>query len=76
MAEWYAIKEQDYPLAWISLDKGDNDPARFLSYLIVALQNVQYGLGQDARALMQGAQNLLDESIFSHLITDFSTVSY
>jgi len=36
-----------YPVAWISLDEGDNDPVRFLSYMITALQNVQEGLGQD-----------------------------
>ena len=28
------------PVAWLSLEEGDNDPARFLSYLIAALQTL------------------------------------
>jgi LuxR family maltose regulon positive regulatory protein len=33
--------------AWLSLDEGDNDPIRFLSYLVAALQQVHEGIGQD-----------------------------
>ena len=73
MAEWCATQGQGHPLAWISLDKGDNDPARFLSYLIAALHTIQDGLGQDASTLMQGAQNPFDESILSVLINEIST---
>jgi len=76
MAEWCATKGQDYPLAWVSLDKGDNDPSRFLSYLIAALQNIQDGLGQDTSTLMQGVQNPLDEAILSVLVNEVSTASH
>ena len=30
-------------MAWLSLDEGDNDPARFLTYLVAALQILQRG---------------------------------
>jgi LuxR family maltose regulon positive regulatory protein len=33
------------PLAWLSLDAGDNDPARFLTYLAAALQSLHAGPG-------------------------------
>lgn len=76
MAEWCATRGQNFPLAWISLDKGDNDLVRFLSYLIAAFQNIQDGLGQDTVTLMQGAQNPMDESILSVLVNELSTISH
>src|SRR3972149_2079728 len=74
MAEWYMEQGHDTPMAWVSLDAGDNDPVRFLSYLITALQNVQDGLGQDVRTVLQGSQNPLDPAILSLLINELSTV--
>ncbi len=38
VSEWVAGCEQ--PVAWLSLDEGDNDPARFLTYLVAALQTI------------------------------------
>lgn len=40
------------PLAWVSLDPGDNDPTRFWSYVITACQAFGPGLGQSALALL------------------------
>jgi LuxR family maltose regulon positive regulatory protein len=39
-------------LAWLSLDENDNDPVRFLSHLIAALQIIQPGLGEAALAML------------------------
>ena len=36
LSDW--IKQQDIPAAWFSLDKGDNDPVEFLSYVISGIQ--------------------------------------
>ena len=33
------------PAAWLSLDEGDSDPGRFLTYLVAALQTVAPGIG-------------------------------
>ncbi|MEM7116389.1 MAG: LuxR C-terminal-related transcriptional regulator [Chloroflexota bacterium] len=41
------------PTAWLSLDSADNDPARFFTYLLTALQTVQPTLGQTAQTLLQ-----------------------
>ncbi|HJZ46335.1 MAG TPA: hypothetical protein VKE41_04185 [Roseiflexaceae bacterium] len=41
------------PAAWLSLDAGDNDPVRWLAYLITALQMVLPGVGADVLRVLQ-----------------------
>jgi len=38
LSEWVAGCGR--PTAWLSLDEGDNDPTRFLSYLVAALRSI------------------------------------
>ena len=48
ISEWVADCERLEPkvrVAWLSLDEGDNDPARFLTYLIAALQTIVPKIG-------------------------------
>ena len=33
-------------VAWLSLDEGDNDPTRFMTYLVAALQTIAPKIGQ------------------------------
>jgi LuxR family maltose regulon positive regulatory protein len=44
VSDWLQQREQ--PFTWLSLDEGDNDPARFLAYLIAALQKIDSRWGQ------------------------------
>src|SRR5262245_12550627 len=44
LSEWVAVCER--PVAWLSLDEGDNAPTRFLTYLIAALQTVATNIGE------------------------------
>ena len=41
------------PAAWLSLDRADNDPARFLAHLVAALQSIAPALGAAAAAALQ-----------------------
>src|SRR5512139_660650 len=47
------IPQLSQPVAWVSLDEGDNDPVRFWTYLIAACQTVQVGVGESALALFR-----------------------
>ncbi len=43
LSEWVskgAVTAAQRPVAWISLDEGDNDSARFLAYFVAALQTI------------------------------------
>src|SRR5205823_5568925 len=63
------------PLAWLALDAADNDPARFLAYLIAALQTVQDGLGDAAPALLQGPHPPAGVAVLTALINDLAGLS-
>ena len=45
VSEWLAGCQQ--PCAWLSLDEGDNDLTRFLTYLVAALQTIDVNVGKD-----------------------------
>src|SRR5919199_3523296 len=48
LAEWIAHNgrcEPDVRAAWLSLDDDDNDPSRFLAYLVTALQTLDADVG-------------------------------
>ena len=45
-------KQCETPLAWVSLDEEDNEPLRFLDYLIGALQMVDADLGDESAELL------------------------
>jgi LuxR family maltose regulon positive regulatory protein len=45
----------ELPAAWLSLDDDDNELARFLSYLIAALQTIQPEVGIEVLAMLQSS---------------------
>jgi LuxR family maltose regulon positive regulatory protein len=70
----FAEKSQQ-PVAWLSLDEGDNDPSRFWTYLIVACQSIQPGIGESALALFRTPQPLSDEAVPTILINDLAQLN-
>ena len=42
LAAWRLVEGGRRPFAWLSLDRGDNDPARFWSYVVEALRTASY----------------------------------
>jgi LuxR family maltose regulon positive regulatory protein len=52
LSEWVHLLPTSR-FAWLSLDEGDNDPARFLAYLVAALQTLDETLGQEVLGALQ-----------------------
>jgi LuxR family maltose regulon positive regulatory protein len=61
-----------WPFAWLTLD--DNDPARFLAYLVAALQGIDPRIGQAVEPMLATPQPPPPESILTALINDIATV--
>jgi LuxR family transcriptional regulator, maltose regulon positive regulatory protein len=57
------------PVAWLSLDGGDSDPARFWRYVAAALDGLRPGVGQRVDALFRGGQPPL-EAVLTVLINE------
>jgi LuxR family transcriptional regulator, maltose regulon positive regulatory protein len=62
------------PAAWLSLDEGDSDPSRFLTYLVAALQTVAPGIGQGLLAVLQSPQPPPPESTLTALLNDLAAI--
>ena len=72
VSEW--IVGCDRPVAWLSLDEGDNDPARFLTYLVAALQTIAANIGEGVLAVLQSPQPPPTESILTPLLNEITTI--
>ena len=75
LSEWRMLQlTSEWPLAWVSLDKGDNDPVRFLSYFIAALQTIKSDIGEAALASLRSPQPSSIESILTALINEAAAI--
>ena len=54
LSEWLA--GCDGPAAWLSLDEGDNDAARFLAHVVAALRTVAAEIGQGVSGALESSQ--------------------
>jgi LuxR family maltose regulon positive regulatory protein len=73
LSEWVATVGE--PVVWLSLDEGDNDPARFLTYLVAALQGADSTVGRGVQAMLQGPQPPPPEALLTSLINDVAAMS-
>jgi len=72
VSEWVAVCER--PVAWLSLDEGDNAPTSFLAYLVVALQTIAANIGNGVLAILQSPQPPSIESILTTLLNEITTI--
>ena len=68
-----------HPVAWVSLDKGDNEPVQFWTYVVAALQTIPQikgtELGQPVLAIFRSSQPPPMETLLSGLINQLVEIT-
>lgn len=67
------LKETKIPSAWLSLDGGDNDPIRFLQYLLTTLVPIAPGIEDDLVGMLQGIQPAQFENVINLLVNGLAS---
>jgi LuxR family maltose regulon positive regulatory protein len=73
VGEWTAACQQ--PVAWLSLDAGDNDLPCFLTYLVAALQRAAPRFGEGVLGALQSPQSPPIEAILTILLNEITSIS-
>ena len=72
VSEWLASCHR--PAAWLSLDAGDTDPIRFLTYFVAALQTIATNIGDGMLRVLQSPQLLPIETLLTTLLNDITRI--
>jgi LuxR family maltose regulon positive regulatory protein len=70
LAEWLGHTPHD--ACWLSLDAGDNDPARFLSYVIATLEQAVPGVAGDLVELLRSPEPPAAEAVLAALMNELA----
>jgi LuxR family maltose regulon positive regulatory protein len=73
ISEWVATLD-GWPVSWLSLDPADDDPGRFLAYLIAALQEIDPQVGREIEGILRAGQLPPAEAISTALCNDILEV--
>ncbi|MBK6345119.1 MAG: hypothetical protein IPF68_04155 [Bacteroidales bacterium] len=73
MSDWINLRK--IPAAWISLDKGDNDPVEFLNYIISGIQGIHNSFGASTLGLLNSPNRPSDKSIAGLLINEILRIT-
>jgi LuxR family transcriptional regulator, maltose regulon positive regulatory protein len=75
LSEWLRSRVGgDRSVAWLSLDAGDNDPVRFLSYLVAALRTVEERIGEGVLAALRSPEPPRIEALTGALINEMAAL--
>ena len=70
LGDW--LREGGHAAAWLSLDAGDNEPGRFLTYLVSALQAIAPSLGSGVLAALRSPQPPALEALLTLLLNELA----
>ena len=74
ICEWLNTLD-DWPVTWLSLDAADDDPGRFFTYLVAALQKIEPNLGQTIASILHSGQLPPGDVVSATLINDILAVN-
>jgi LuxR family maltose regulon positive regulatory protein len=63
-----------HPVAWLSLDGGDNDPARLLTYLVASLRTLEEEFGEAVLAALRSPEPPRSEVLTAALVNEIATL--
>ena len=69
------VEKAGHPVAWVSLEKSDNDLKQFIAYVLTALQQVDDELGQAALEAVENVQEINLQQILGLLVNDLYALS-
>ncbi|CAG0982204.1 partial serine/threonine-protein kinase PknK, partial [Anaerolineae bacterium] len=64
------VEEAGYPVAWVTLEKSDNDLKQFLTYFLIALGQAEDDLGHAALEVVENTQEIDLQRILGLLVND------
>src|SRR6266508_3784837 len=70
LAGWAQAAEG--PVAWLSLDGDDNDPARFWRYIVAAIDKVHGGIGERALSLLNASAPPTFKAVVTALVNELA----
>ena len=70
LADW--ARRGEHPVAWLSLDAGDNDPARFWRHAVAALDRARPGTGERVAGLLGPPAPSSFQGLVTALINDLA----
>jgi len=72
VSAWVQHVESHTRIAWLSLDEGDNDLTRFLTYFVAALQTIDSSIGQRAKVTLQTPGEVNVEAVLTTLLNEIT----
>src|SRR5512138_3714945 len=64
------VEKAGYPVAWVSLEKSDNELKQFITYALTALQQAEDDLGQAALEVVENLREIDLQQILGLLVND------
>jgi LuxR family maltose regulon positive regulatory protein len=72
LAQWAHAEAEARPVAWLSLDPDDNDPARFWRYVVAAIDTVHAGIGERVLPLLSAPEQPTPEAVVGVLVSELA----